>query len=265
MLKREKETLLVPLYSRALENKKKNPIILDLKAEEILGNIEYDFSELKIPEKSALTLCVRAKKIDDYTRDFLNEYPEANVMHLGCGLDSRFQRVDNGKLRWFDLDYADVIGLRKRFYSESQRYNMISSSVSDLKWIQSVGKNDQPSLVIAEGLFMYLEQEDVKNLIGALQNEFHNCTLIFDAYSELTVKRIQKHPSLRKTGAEIFWGINDPKDIEKWFPGVRLVEEWYFTQYEDMCNLSLDSRILFKIASLFQSAKRAHRILYYSL
>ena len=39
--------------------------------------------------------------------------PQAAVVHLGCGLDTRFERVDNGQVEWFDLDIPDVMALRE--------------------------------------------------------------------------------------------------------------------------------------------------------
>jgi UDP-N-acetylmuramyl tripeptide synthase len=69
---------------------------------------------------------------------------------------------------------------------------------------------------------------------------------------------------LKETGAVIHWGIDDPKAIEQWADGIRLKEEWFFTQSEIVDKLG-GYRVSFKIAGLFAVANRAHRILYYSL
>jgi O-methyltransferase involved in polyketide biosynthesis len=58
---KEKETLLIPLYGKALESKKQNPILKDPKAEEIIEKIEYDFKQLHIPEKTDVMMSLRAK------------------------------------------------------------------------------------------------------------------------------------------------------------------------------------------------------------
>lgn len=264
-LTEEKETLLVPLYCKALESKKQKPIIIDEKAKEILDRIDYDFAQLKTPKKTAVTLCMRAKRIDSYTKEFLAKNPNSVVCHLGCGLDSRYERLNNGKVEWYDLDFPDVIDLRKKFYEETNRYHMIPSSVTELRWIDTITTQGRPVFIVAEGLFMYLKEEDVKALIVKFKESFPGCSLVFDAYSVLTAKSVGRHPSLKKTGAVIHWGIDDPKDIEKWTEGISLKEEWYFTQSEDIKKLGFVYEILFKVAGLFLAAKRAHRILYYNL
>jgi O-methyltransferase involved in polyketide biosynthesis len=264
-LTEEQETLLIPLYSKAVEGRRPNPIFVDEKAQKILERVEYDFARLKIPRKTTVTLCIRAKKLDAYTREFLANHPRSVVVHLGCGLDSRYARIHNEAVEWFDLDMPEVIGLRRRFYDETDTYHMIPSSVTDWGWMDSISPQGRSVLVVAEGLLMYLKEEEVKTLILKLKEVFPGCELAFDAYSVLTASRVKAHPSLKKTGAVIHWGIDDPKAIEKWADGIRLKEEWYFAQSDDINELGSVYRLLFKIAGLFAAANKAHRILYYRL
>ncbi len=72
---------------------------------------------------------------------------------------------------------------------------------------------------------MYLKEEEVKSLILTLQRKFSGPALIFDSFSVLTAKNVKNHPSLKKTGAIIRWGIDDAHDIEKWNAGIHLIEE----------------------------------------
>lgn len=264
----EEETLLIPLYSKAAESRRTDPILVDRKAEEIvdqLNRLDYDFTGLDIPRKTSATLSIRATKLDEYTRNFLAKHPDGVVIHLGCGLDSRCIRVGADETTWYDLDLPVVIELRRKFYQETDTYHMLQSSVTDLTWIMEIPERDHPVLVIAEGLFMYLREKDVKALISTLQATFPQCELVFDAYSELAARRVRMHPSLKKTGATVRWGMNDPSAIEQWGEHIRLKEEWYFTQSEDIPKLGPLFRLLFGIAGLFTTAKRSHRILAYNL
>lgn len=264
-LEKEKETLLVPLYSKALESRKDKPIILDKKAVEIVNEINYDFSQLKIPKKTHVTLCMRVKQFDNYALKFLKKYPEPTIVHLGCGLDSRYIRVDNGFVQWYDLDYPEVIELKKNFFQESDRYHLISSSVTDFEWINKIARKKGSFLFLAEGLFMYLKDEEVKNLVLKLQQNFPGCLLVFDCYSTLTAKHIKSHPSMRKTGADVYWGIDNAHKIEEWNDGIILKEEWYFTQSNEINKLSLSYRFLYRVAGMFKTARKAHRILVFQL
>ena len=260
-LTKEQETLLIPLYSKAQDN----PLFDDRRAREILAGVEYDFEKLKTPEKTAVTLRIRAKQLDAYTRQFISAHPNALILHLGCGLDSRCERVEHSAAKWIDLDLPDVIALRRKFYSETETYQMIASSVTDLSWMDKISSDARPVLVVAEGLLMYLRESDVKVLILRLQQKFPGCELVFDAFSKMTVDRIQTHPSLQKTGAVIHWGIDDPHEIEQWGLGIHLKEEWFFGQEPDINRLRWFYRFMFRLTRSIEVANRAHRLLYYTL
>lgn len=264
-LTEEQETLLVPLYSKAVESRRPNPIFTDRKAQEILEEVDYDFSGLKTPRKTTVTLCFRANKLDTITREFLDRQPRSVVIHLGCGLDSRYLRTHHRDVDWYDLDLPEVIALRRKFYQETGSYHMIPSSVNQPGWMRLISPGDRPVLVVAEGLFMYLEEEEVKALVGRLKATFPGCRLAFDAFSRMTAERVTAHPALRKTRAVVRWGIDDAREIEGWAEGVQLKEEWYFTQAEEIKKLGIGYRLSFKIAGLFRVAKTAHRVLYFQL
>ncbi len=260
-LTKEQETLLIPLYSKAQEN----PVLRDEKARQILEQAEYDFQSLKVPEKTSVTLRMRAKQLDAYVRAFLSEHPTAVVIHLGCGLDSRCLRVQHPQALWYDLDLPDVIDLRKKFYPETDTYRMIAASVTDLTWVGDVAAEGRPVFIVAEGLLMYLRESDVRALILCLHERFPGCHLTFDAFSKLTADRIQAHPSIQKTGATVHWGIDDPREIETWAQGIRLKEEWFFSQSPDIAKLSLFYRLMFRLTSGIPVAQKAQRLLYYTL
>ncbi len=259
----EQETLMITLYSKAMGCP--DSLFDDDKSREILEQIDYDFTQLKVPVGTRLTVCIRARKIDDYVMGFLAKHPKGLVLHLGCGLDSRFTRVDNGDVEWYDLDMPEVIDLRKHFFEETARYHMIPSSVTNLRWAEMIPTQSHPVMVIAEGLMMYLTEEEARSLMLKLKEAFPGCEFVFDAFSTLTAKSVKGHPSIRRTGAVIHWGIDDAEDIEKWGDGIRLKEEWYFTQSEAIETLAFGYRLIFRLTGLFLAVRKAHRILYYAL
>jgi O-methyltransferase involved in polyketide biosynthesis len=260
-LTKEQETLLIPLYSKAQDN----PLFNDEKARQILAGVDYDFDRLKTPEKTAVTLRIRAKQLDVYTRRFIHAHNNTLILHLGCGLDSRCERVERSGTQWFDLDMPDVIALRRKFYTETETYRMIASSVTDLSWMNHVASEGRPVFIAAEGLLMYLHEKDVKALILTLHQKFPGCDFAFDAFSKLTADRVKAHPSLQKTGATIHWGIDDPHEIESWASGIHLREEWFFSQEPDIDRLSWLYRSMLRLSGSIQAANRAHRLLYYTL
>ncbi len=258
----EQETLLIVLYAKAQPG---NPLFYDPKARDILDRVDYDFSRLRVPYKTVVLVCQRAKKLDSTVRAFLGEHPAGVVLHLGCGLDSRFWRVDNGQADWYDLDMPPVIELRRKFYPEPARYHPIASSVTELDWTNAVMTKDRPVLIVAEGLLMYLSETDVKRLVLRLREVFPGCRLIADVFSRMTARSATQHPSLKRTGASLGWGIDDPREVEGWAQGIRLLEKWTFTQDPDLNRLNLGYRLAYKLAGFFNMVRRAHRIVYYQL
>lgn len=258
----EQETLLITLHAKAQPG---NPLFFDQMAQDILHRVDYDFARLHVPYKTVLLVCQRALKLDAYTQGFLSEHPNSVVLQLGCGLDSRFWRVDDGRVTWYDLDMPPVIELRRQFFTESERYHVIAASVTDMEWMDTVTSSGRSVLVLAEGLLMYLSEADVRRLVLRLRETFPGCRLIADVFNRLTARSATQHPSLKQTGATIGWGIDDARELETWAPGVRLLEEWYFTEDPNLAHLPLGYRIAYKLAGAFKMVQQAHRIVYYQL
>ncbi len=264
-LTEEKETLFVPLLGKAMLSREARPILRDPKAEEIVERIDYDFDPLRVPRKTLTTLAMRAKQLDAYVTDYLHHTENPVVLHLGCGLDSRVLRVGFDRGAWYDLDYPDVIALRREFYQESAGYHMIASSVTDHRWMDQVAEADGPACIVAEGLLMYLHEDEVKRLFVDLQERLPGSEICFDAFSVMTAKAANRHPSIKKTGARLLWGVDDAHQIEQWGSGMELLEEWYFTDSEDIPSLGFGDRFMFRTMGAFSMAKKAQRVLRFRL
>jgi len=141
------ETLLMTLYIRAMESQRPDALIKDEKAVALVTQMSYDFDRVRqvhMDEEDKVTLILRNLEFDRYARDFLARHPEAAVVHIGCGLDSRFERVDNGQVEWYDLDLPDVIALRRKFIGdERERYHLLGCSAFDSAWISQVRAHRQ--------------------------------------------------------------------------------------------------------------------------
>lgn len=210
-------------------------------------------------------MCLRAKIIDNFVKDYLGRSEESVALHLGCGLDSRYDRIGNSHVDWYDVDFPEVIDIRRHFYEETDHYHLIGSSVTEYTWLEKIPLGKNKYIVIAEGLFMYLKEDEIKQLIKKLTERLGNFTLIFDAFSTFAAKKVKNHPSIKETGAVVHWGIDDTKELENWGPGIRLVDEKFFTANEEIENLNFGTRTAFKIANLFPIARKAHRLLIYQI
>jgi O-methyltransferase involved in polyketide biosynthesis len=225
------ETLLIPLYGRALEQRQAEPLVRDPLAAALVERIDYDWGRIKLTGHDLVGTVVRLREFDRFTRDFLDKNPTATVVHIGCGLDTRFQRVAerNGKVRWFDLDLPDVIALRRQLLPESERNHYLAGSVFEPAWMDAVDAPDAgPFLFLSEAVLVYFEETRVKELLLALQRRFPGAELVTDGATPLMARIDNLHLIAARSAARIRWGLKDPRDVESWSPGIRLLESFYY-------------------------------------
>lgn len=198
--------------------------------------------------------------MDEYTKDYIASRERSLILHLGCGLDGRFWRMDSKPALWFDLDYPEVIDIKKRLLHQPQGLEYIPSSVLDYKWLENLQATKEEVLVIAEGLFMYFSEEEIRSLFKALCQKFNKVTFLFDVYSKITARIASRHPSLKETGAVIQWGLDDPLEMEAYVEGLKYLKTIYFTDRRAIEGLPLKFRCQFKVAGRFKTIREAHRI-----
>lgn len=227
-LKNVPKTLLIPLRARYLETQTPNGIINDPKSVEMLERIDYDFSgENEVSKGSQVGISIRTEILDELTRRFLSDQQDAVVVNLGCGLDTRFHRLDNASVRWFDLDVPEVIALRKHFFKETERHRFISKSAFEFSWMRQIPPHT-PLLLIAEGLLMYFTASKVKLLLKTIGENFPHAEMLLEAMSPFVVKRTAKHPDIKKFDATFKWGVKTGKEIESWDIGVKFIDEYFY-------------------------------------
>ena len=169
-LNNESKTLFIPLLGRA-QMSEKNLFLKDAKAEEIINRVDYDFTKLKQSKWLSMYMSLRGLLIDELTNKYLSNNKNTTVIHLGCGLDSRCLRIKENYKIWYDLDFDEVIEVRKEFYQENDKYKMIGSSVTDYKWLDEIDDNNN-ILIIMEGLTMYLSRAEIIELISKIDERF---------------------------------------------------------------------------------------------
>lgn len=232
------ETLLITLYVRAMESQRPDALINDEKAVALVTQMSYDFDrirQIRMDEDDKVTLILRNREFDRYAQDFLARHPDAVVVHIGCGLDSRFERVDNGQVEWYDLDLPEVIELRRKFIGDDgKRNHLLGCSVFEDAWLERVNSQRQrPFLFLAEGVFMYFEQAQVKSLVLVLREHFPGAELVFDAFAPYLVRANNLRMSITKFGVRYHWGLRHGQELESWGDGIHLLDEWgYFDRPE---------------------------------
>ena len=237
-------TALITLKCHVQDAKKEHPVLNDrssLKAYQYLSTMLDQNGRILLNRKIRRNLMthtvLRAKKYDDFAIQFLHKYPEATIVNIGCGLDHRFSRIDNGTCKFLDLDLADIINIKKNIFPPEDRYMQIGQSVFDFSWLNEIAAKHM--LVLAEGVFMYCQEKDVRSLFHELHNRIPGAEIVFEVFSSKWLRGLKKKMvdfKLQKQlkfggGATYQFGIADSKEIETWSENYILLEDWsYFDE-----------------------------------
>ena len=204
------KTLYIPLFGKALVSKK-GIILEDKMAEKIW---ETEGFELRGKAKSkwlAYYMGIRSAVFDAWVKEKMNEMPEATVLHIGCGMDSRICRAGNGGNLWFDVDFPEVIRERGKYFEENERYKMLAGDARDAKWLDSVPGD--AAIVVMEGISMYLKPQELADLHRQLKSHFAEVYLLMDCYSSLAAKTSKWKNPINEVGVFEVFGMDDPNGV----------------------------------------------------
>ena len=246
-------TSFLTLYCHAIDAESKTPILHDTKSIEIAAALDgmlagshdtlaRNLCSRRVRSDLVTHIAMRARRYDKYVQDFLGKFPDGVIVNIGCGLDSRFLRIDNGFVRFYDLDLPEIMAIRSRFFSDTDRFHAISSSVLDYSWMETVGRHKGPFLFLAEGVFMYLYEDDVQNLVRELTKRFPGSELVCEVVNKKWLSGIFRRILEFKLRRELHLGDNityhsglaHSREMEGWDPGIMFLDDWsYLDSYQN--------------------------------
>lgn len=180
-------------------------------------------------------------------KQFIDETPNGTVVNIACGLDTRFYRVDNGQIRWYNLDLPETIAVRRRFLQEEGRVSMIPCSAMDPSWTDRIAPDGEKVLVVIEGLSMYLTGQDMEQILRIIAARFHNVKIILEFMNPWIAGHV-KEKSIEATQAKFTWGAKSGKEIAALCPALRWVED--VSLMEGMKELYPIYRVIGRISAL---------------
>lgn len=232
------ETALIPLVIRANETKREKARICDLKAVEIINSLAADTAKLD-QFFSHEGVVARTILFDETVKKLVQKYPDAVCINIGCGLDDRFTRVDNGKIQWFNVDLPDSIVMRKKFFRETDREHMLAADILRADWTESI-PSGRIVIVIAEGLLMYFSKEQVKTVLNSITNSFDRGFLLAELMHPKMMNE-KKHDTVKNTNAKFGWGTVTGRELLFLDAKLTLMNECSF--WEEMKKYSLIGKI----------------------
>ena len=218
------ETMMPQLYAKCYAMKKWPGCFFDFDCIQIKNRLDYDFSALSSKrsafsiEIGALSAACRQLAIAAEIRDYLKTYPKAQIVLLGCGLDTVGNQADNGQCSFVNMDHPEVMEIRKKVIPCNERERNISADIRDTKWFDKLGyRPERGAVFAASGVFLYWSKKEARDFIRALSVRFPNGRLVFDAQNKRGAAAAQK--ALLKAGihARVRFYMDDPKkELSKW-------------------------------------------------
>ena len=207
------KTLYIPLYGKAYVSRR-GLFLNDPKAEEIWAAEGFPLKGKSKSKWLAFYMGIRSAVFDDWTRQQMKDHPEAVVLHLGCGMDSRCLRVGTGNHNWYDVDFPEVIAERMRYYTESGHYRMLPGDARERNWLDAIPEA-KTAIVIMEGISMYLTDEERRAVMENLGGRFEKVALLVDCYSELAAKMSKYKNPINDVGVTQVYGMDEPNLLEQ--------------------------------------------------
>lgn len=206
------ETMLQSFYARAKYSKSKRHKFYDAKAVELVDKIDYDFSAAEKDSTMGSGVIARTLVFDELVKAFIEENPSCTVVNIACGLDTRFYRMDNGKITWYNLDLPETIAIRDQIYQESGRVSTIGISALDPAWAEQV-KVRGKMLFIIEGLSMYLTAKENAQILKIIRDHFDNAYILMECLAKRWVSKESLEKSVQQTGAKFIFGADCFEDL----------------------------------------------------
>ncbi|MDP3274621.1 MAG: class I SAM-dependent methyltransferase [Deltaproteobacteria bacterium] len=225
-------TLLVPLWARAKEQSVLSPLLRDPLAPQVLASLDWDARLLDQARASQLGCVVRAAQIDQWICSFVAEHPEATIVELGVGLNTRAMRLREGlsrSVRWYEVDLPDVMSLRDQCIARQENCVRISADLRDLSSLRALlSAPNRSTLVVAEGVLVYLAPNEVRSLLRWLVRDLGAHELIFDCMAPIVRTLQGLHDAMRHFDARFTWEIADISELTRWEPSLRIADNVSF-------------------------------------
>ncbi len=258
-LKAVSHTMLMALYFRAAESQRPDSIIHDPLAVGMVDQIDYDFTPMAKMDEDRFFTALRVRHIDRVCAAFMQAHAPATIVSLGCGLDTRQQRVDDGQVYFIGVDFESVIQARQMLLPAHARERFIAGDVLERSWMDKVRATEKPILFICEGLLMYLPGQGVHDLVVDLAYKFPGSEMVFDVMSPFSVKLHNQNAGLRAAHVRLNWGIRSDRELVAWCPGNQLLARW------DYCDDPDQQSAMTKMMKWLPLLRNMNRILHYRL
>lgn len=252
------KTLYIPLYGKAYVSRR-GILLKDPRAEAIWTAEGFPLRGKSRSKWLAFYMGMRAAVFDRWLEEKMAEDADAVILHLGCGLDSRVDRVGTRGHGWFDVDLPEVIRERRKFYAEGPDYQMISGDLRQEDWLTAIPAGN--AILVLEGVSMYLTPGEMAALLGRISSHFGKARILMDVYSTFAAKASRIKNPINDVGVTQVYGLDDPRSLET--PDVRFLGEHDMTPTKLVEELTGPEKGIFRSLYAGKAAQKLYRLYEY--
>lgn len=254
------KTLYIPLYGKAYVSRR-GLFLQDPKAEEIWSAEAFPLKGKAASKWLAYTMGMRSAVFDRWLQAQMAQLPDAVILHVGCGMDSRNVRVGTHGHLWYDVDFPQVIAERTRYFRETEIYHMIGSDIREEAWLSQIPAN-RPAIIVMEGVSMYLTDEERKAVLQRWVNHFSHCRILLDSYTTFAAKATKYKNPINEVGVTEVFGFDDPGELTA-CTGLTFAGEHSLTPEDLICQLPRFEQAFFRRVFAGKFAKKIYRLYEY--
>lgn len=208
------KTMLLTLFAKAQHSQKKNHRFFDQKAIDVISQIDYDFSVADKDRFMKYGVISRTIVLDEMVSDYIDKNPHATIVNIGSGMDTRFNRLDNGLIRWYNIDLENSANFRLQYIEDNERVTTLAYSAMDPAWANEIKIESGNLLFIIEGLSMYLTEKDNKDILKIIADNFRRCTVFVEIMPPVSVENVTEK-SVEETDSKFIWGVQKGSQLVK--------------------------------------------------
>ena len=257
------DTLFVPMLGRIYASEHCPQILCDQRALSLRDRLPAGLPEQDGQSQyTLLASAARSANMDRLIRAFLARRPDGVIVQLGCGLETTYDRCDNGRTHWYAVDLPHVTEYRRTLLPEPERETYLAGDAFGEAWIRRIRaeRPDAPILVTAGGLFHYFEEPQVLRLLRML-TQWGDVEIVFDAVSKsgMAMMRRKYMKQVGHADAQMFFYVDAAAELAaKIGGGASVIAEEPYYRRIPRNGLRLSTRISMAVSDRLRMVKMIH-------
>ncbi|MDO5712792.1 MAG: class I SAM-dependent methyltransferase [Tissierellia bacterium] len=215
------DTLLYPVAGRAYASKNYPQYFHFKDNETILRKLHH--LKIELSQTQSFIYGLRHLYSVEESKKFIQKHPMASIVNIGCGLDCLFPEINNGQIKFYNMDLPDVITFRENFYPLAQGEYHLSCNFLDDSFTKMIDfRKEHGVLFLMTGVIHYFPPKDIKKLIHIIGQHYPGAILLFDCKNISAMRKSNRE--IAKKGIEdlrMKFFIKDPLEIKSWSPMIQ--------------------------------------------